>query len=116
MQKFMLIVRENLSPMHGITPAQRFAGSPDMNGWVEELVAAGKYISGQPFAIRGAYVSQHETLTEGQFLHDKEGLSGFDLIYANDLSDAIRIAQSCPMVRIGMAIREVRPFEEFPGQ
>lgn len=115
MQKFMLIVREDLSAMRGLTPEQRFAGSPDMNSWVNELIKEGKYITGQPFAITGYYVSKAAALPDGNFLRDKEGLSGFDLIYANDLEDALAIARRCPMVKIGMAIREVRPFQEFPA-
>jgi len=114
MQKFMLIVREDLTAIRKLTTGQRFGGSPDMNGWVSELVKSGKYITGQPFAIEGAYVSQHGVAADGPFLQDKAGLSGFDLIYAEDLKDAVAIAQSCPMVKIGMAIREVRPFQDFP--
>lgn len=114
MQKFILIVREDLSAMRRKTTEQRFAGSPDMSGWVNDLVKAGKYITGQPFAIAGAYVSQHNVEGEGPFLQDKDGVSGFDLIYAEDLNDAVAIARNCPMVKIGMAIREVRPFQEFP--
>ena len=110
----MLIVREDLSKMRGLTPEQRFSGSPDMNGWVRDLMKAGKYITGQPFAIEGYYVSQTGAASDGNFLQDTEGLSGFDLIYANDIDDALQIAKSCPMVRIRMAIREVRPFQEFP--
>lgn len=115
MEKFMLIVREDLSAIRALTTEQRFAGSPDMNGWVNDLVKAGKYITGQPFALEGYYVSKSGAIADGHFLRDKEGLSGFDLIYANDLNDALKIAQDCPMVKMGMAIREVRPFQEFPG-
>ncbi|HTF19868.1 MAG TPA: YciI family protein [Chryseolinea sp.] len=114
MQKFMLIVREDLSVMRDLTPEQRFAGSPDMNGWVNSLVEVGKYITGQPFAIEGYYVSKTGADADGKFLRDKEGISGFDLIFANDLNEALEIARSCPMVKMGMAIREVRPFQEFP--
>jgi hypothetical protein len=114
MQKFMLIVREDLSAMRGLTPEQRFGGSPDMNSWVNELIKTGKYIMGQPFAIEGYYVSKTGAEKDGDFLKSKEGLSGFDLIYAEDLAEALEIAKRCPMVKIGMAIREVRPFQEFP--
>ena len=110
----MLIVREDLSKMRDLTPEQRFGRGPDMNGWVNDLIKDGKYITGQPFAMKGYYVSKSGAVSDGNFLHDKEGVSGFDLIYAVDLNDAVEIAQRCPMVKIGMAIREVRPLEEFP--
>ena len=110
----MLIVREDLSAMRDLTTEQRFAGSPDMSVWVDELVKAGQYITGQPFGIEGAYVSKTSVLSDGNFLRDKEGLSGFDLIYAENLTEAVEVAKRCPMVKIGMAIREVRPFQDFP--
>jgi len=113
MQKFMLLVREDLSAMRGLTPEQRFGGSPDMNSWVNELIASGKYIMGQPFGIEGYYVSKNGAESDGDFLRSKQGLSGFDLIFAEDLQEALEVAKSCPMVKIGMAIREVRPFQEF---
>ena len=54
--------------MRGLTPEQRFGGSPDMNSWVNELIASGKYIMGQPFGIEGYYVSKNGAESDGDFL------------------------------------------------
>ncbi len=113
MEKFMLIVREDLSRIGSITTEQRFAGSPDMSGWVQSLIDSGNYISGQPLAIKGRYVTQNDVLLDGPFLKDKEGISGYDIILAENLEQAVTIAQNCPMVMAGYAIREVRPFQDF---
>jgi hypothetical protein len=113
MQKFMLIVREDLSHIGRKTPEQRFGESPDMGGWVRSLMESGNYISGQPLAVTGRYVTQNAVLSEGPFISDKEGISGYDIILAEDIDQAVSIAQSCPMVKTGFAIREVRPFQDF---
>ena len=113
MEKFMLIVRENLSRIGKLSIEQRFSEGPDMSEWVKSLIGSGNYISGQPLAITGCYVKQNEVVLEGAFLEEKEGISGFDFILANNLEHALAIAQSCPMVKAGFAIREVRPFQDF---
>jgi hypothetical protein len=108
MEKFILIVRENLKEIGQFTTEIRFARSPDMVHWVNSLIETGKYVIGAPFLISGNYVTQNETFNEGTFLNSNEGLSGFDIILAEDLNEATAIAQACPMVKSGFAIREVR--------
>ena len=97
-----------------MTQEERFGGSPDMMPWVNELIDAGKYIMGSPFEIAGQYVSQHGNTASGAFIKDTAGLSGFDIICAEDLEEATAIASRCPMVLIGHAIREVRPLVDLP--
>jgi hypothetical protein len=66
--------------------------------------------------LTGRYVTQHSVVSDGPFLESKEGVSGYDIIEAENIEEAVKIAQSCPMVKIGHAIREVRPLmniEEF---
>jgi hypothetical protein len=112
MEKFMLIVREDLERIGKLTPEERFASSPDMLGWVKSLAESGNYVTGQPLAITGRYVSKDMVLSDGPFIEAKEGVSGYDIILAENINQAVAIAQSCPMVMIGHAVREVRPFQE----
>ena len=114
MERFMLIVREDLKRIGRLTTEQRFAEGPDMLDWVKSLAESGNYIGGEPLAITGRYVTQHEVLSDGPFIEAKEGISGYDIILAENLEQAVAIAQSCPMVMTGFAIREVRPMQPFP--
>ena len=111
MEKFMLIVREDLEKIGRLTPEERFAASPNMLDWVRSLVDSGNYIAGEPLAITGRYVSKDQVLSDGPFIEAKEGISGYDLIWAENIDQAVAIAQTCPMVMCGHAIREVRPFQ-----
>jgi hypothetical protein len=113
MEKFMLIVREDLKRIGQLSDEDRFAEGPDMFDWVKGLIESGNYIEGQPLAIKGRYVTQHEVLSDGPFIEAKEGVSGYDIILAENLEQAVSIAQSCPMVMCGFAIREVRPLQPF---
>lgn len=110
----MLIVREDLARIGRLSVKDRFSEGPDMSAWVKSLIDSGNYISGQPLAITGRYVTQHEVMSDGPFIEAKEGISGYDVILAENLEQAVAIAQSCPMVKTGFAIREVRPFQDFP--
>lgn len=104
----MLIVREDLKEIGKYSLEDRFARSPDMLPWLKALTDSGQYIMGQPLYVSGKYVSQNEVLSDGPFIEAKEGISGFDLIWAENMEQAVSIAQSCPMVMSGFAIREVR--------
>lgn len=108
MEKFMLIVREDLKQIGQFDLEERFARSPDMLPWIKQLTDAGLYIMGQPLYVAGSYVTQNDVVTDGPFIEAKEGISGFDLIWAENMEQAVAIAQSCPMVMSGFAIREVR--------
>jgi hypothetical protein len=84
-----------------------------MTDWIRSLVESGNYIGGEPLAIKGRYVTKNEVLSDGPFIESKEGISGYDIILAENLEQATAIAQTCPMVMAGFAIREVRPIQPF---
>jgi hypothetical protein len=111
MEKFMLIVREDLENIGRLTPEELFATFPNMIDWVRSLCDSGNYISGEPLAITGMYVSKDKVLSDGPFIESNEGVSGYDLIWAENLNQAVAIAQTCPMVMQGIAVREVRPIQ-----
>jgi hypothetical protein len=111
MERFMLIVREDLERIGRLTPEERFGNSPSMVEWIRSLAESGNYIGGEPLAITGRYVTQNEVLSDGPFIEAKEGISGYDIILAENINQAVAIAQTCPMVMAGYAIREVRPVQ-----
>lgn len=115
MERFLLIVREDLKKIGKQSVEERFAAGPDMSDWVKSLAESGNYIGGEPLAITGRYVTQNEVLSDGPFIEAKEGISGYDIILAENMNQAVAIAQSCPMVMSGFAIREVRPVQPFPN-
>jgi hypothetical protein len=109
MEKFMLIVREDLARMCKITDEERFTSMPMMLRWVDSLIETGNYIKGEPLLMKGRYVSKDQILSDGPFIEAREGISGYDIIWAENIEQAAAIAQTCPLVRSGLAVREVRP-------
>jgi hypothetical protein len=44
----------------------------------------------------------------------KEGISGYDVILAENLNEAISIAKTCPLVMKGIALYEIRLIVPLP--
>jgi hypothetical protein len=109
MEKFILIVRADLEKLRKIREEERYTDWPDMLDWVKSLVASGNRLEGGPLSISGRWVSNNEILSDGPFIESKEGVLGYDVILAENLEHAVAIAQTCPMVIQGVAIRDVRP-------
>jgi len=115
MEKFMLIVREDLERIGKLTDEDRFSNIPMMMKWVDSLIESGNYIKGEPLQIKGRYVSKDQILSDGPFIEAHEGISGYDIIRAENIEQAAAIAQTCPLVQQGLAVREVRPLATVHG-
>ena len=109
MEKFMLIIREDLGKMGKLTDEERFSNIPMMLKWVDSLIESGNYIRGEPLLTKGRYVSKDQILSDGPFIEAREGISGYEVIWAENIEQAAAIAQACPLVQSGLAVREVRP-------
>jgi len=109
MEKFMMIMREDLKKLRQYTNEERFADMHAMFEWTQSLIDTGHHVHSEPLAISGGLVSKTDVLTDGPFIESKEGIAGYFIIQAENLSYAISIAQTCPLVKMGMAIIEVRP-------
>jgi len=105
----MLIIREDLGKMGKMTDEERFSNIPMMLKWVDSLIESGNYIRGEPLLVKGRYVSKDQILSDGPFIEAREGISGYEIIWADSLEQAAAIAQNCPLVQRGLAVREVRP-------
>jgi hypothetical protein len=57
------------------------------------------------------------SITDGPFAETKEQLTGFYMIEAQDLDDAIQIAAKIPPARVGsIEVRPIRPIRETVAQ
>jgi hypothetical protein len=95
--------------MREMTDEERFANIPMMMKWVDSLIETGNYIKGEPLQVQGRYVSKDQILSDGPFIEAREGISGYEIIWAENIEQAAAIAQGCPLVQRGLAVREVRP-------
>ena len=109
MEKFLLIIREDLNKLKQWSEEERYNAIREMDKWVKFLVEKGNYISGDALRIAGSYVNKNIVLSDGPFIEAKEGISGIMFMEASDLQDAISLAQTCSFVQSGDMAIEVRP-------
>jgi hypothetical protein len=109
MERFLFIIREDLAKLKQRSEEERYDVIREMDIWVKSLVKKRIYEGGDALRIEGSYVSKNKVVSDGPFIEAKEGISGFITVDANDLADAVSIAQTCPMVHRGQMAIEVRP-------
>jgi hypothetical protein len=109
MEKFLYIIREDLSKLKQWSEEERYNGVREMDKWVKTLVQKGRYMAGDALHIKGSYVSKDQVLSDGPFIEAKEGISGIMFMEAKDMQEAISLAQTCPLVQSGDMAIEVRP-------
>ena len=108
MEKFLFIVREDVQKLQR-SPEAHYKRIQEMTRWVEGMAESGKYTGGQALATTGSYVSKETVLSDGPFIEAKECISGYLLINAENIQQAVSIAQTCPYVMDGTTVIEVRP-------
>jgi hypothetical protein len=109
MERFLFIIREDLSQLRHRSEEERYDVIRQMDVWVKSLVKKGIYEGGDALRTEGGYISKNKVVSDGPFIEAKEGISGFITVDANDLADAVSIAQTCPLVQSGQMAIEVRP-------
>jgi hypothetical protein len=92
--------------------AEREAFVPAMLAYDEELRRSGNYVTSAALKLPAEAVTVRTwdgklSATDGPFAETKEHLSGFTLVEARDLNDAIQLAARMPLARAGSI--EVRP-------
>ncbi len=109
MEKFLLIIREDLKKHGQQTDEERYDEIRRMDEWVKALADSGNYLYGDGLEISGRYVSRDHVISDGPFIEAKEAVSGYVFMQAKDLNHAVSMAQSCPHVKDGKMAIEIRP-------
>ena len=84
----------------------------------QDLNSSGQYLDASPLHPVATATSVRvrdgkRLVTDGPFAETREQLGGYYLIEANDLDEAIRIAERIPPARFGTV--EIRPVMEISG-
>lgn len=109
MEKFLLLIREDLKRRANLTPAEFEQQTQAMIRWGESMAQSGNYLRGEALRNDGRYVGREYVVSDGPFIEAKESISGYILITAESFDQAVSIAQGCPLVANGVGAVEVRP-------
>jgi len=103
---------------HVMTDAEREHCYVEAAQLAQDLHASGQYLDASPLHPVSTATSvrvrdSRRMVTDGPFAETREQLGGYYLIEANDLDEAIGIAERIPPARFGTI--EIRPVMEIGG-
>lgn len=109
MEKFLLLVREDLAAREKRGPEHYDNCVRMCSDWIKSLLGSENHLASEPLTGDGRYVTEGHVLSDGPFIEAKEAISGYFLINAENLEEAATIAQTCPLLVQGIsAAIEVR--------
>ena len=112
--QYMFLIYLDDSKFDVMTQAERDAFGNGMLDYDDALRESGHYIMGEPLKAPSEAVTVRKwdgslSTTDGPFMETKEHLSGFILVNARDLNEAIQLAERMPLATVGSI--EVRPLD-----
>ncbi len=112
--QYALLIYLDDAKFEPLTQKQRDSFGNAMLDFDEELKAGGHWIMAEPLKAPAEAITVRKwdgalTSTDGPFMETKEHLSGFFLIEARDLNEAIQVAGRMPLATMGSI--EVRPLD-----
>ena len=108
MKDFIIFIREDISQMAQLSEEEFQTEIQDYTKWVEEMAKTGNYVSGDPLVPEGRYILSDKVQSDGPFIESKEAISGYVIIKATDIDQAVGLAQKCPVFKFG-GVLELRP-------
>ena len=108
MAKFVLMLPHAPDRYDNIGESELMDLMKDYIGWVEEMAANGKYLSGEKLLADGGKVVTNTSgsieVHDGPFAEVAEILGGYMVIDAEDYDEAVKIARSHPHMKHNQTI------------
>jgi hypothetical protein len=84
------------------------------NDWIGGIAAQGKLLGTDALGYEGKTVHADGTQTDGPYAEVKEMIGGYLICKANDLEEAVKMTEGCPMFTVGgkVEVRDVMVFDE----
>jgi hypothetical protein len=109
MNQFLIMVRGS---DHSVASPEQMQKRMELFGeWVQKVLN-GRYVSGAPLEESDARLlkSKTEVLTDGPFIDSKEMISGYMIITANDIEEAVELTKQNPLLgQFQLEVRKLKP-------
>ena len=109
MNQFLIIVRGS---DHAATAPEEMQQRMALFGeWVQKVLD-GRYVSGAPLEETDARLlkSKTEVFTDGPFIESKEMISGYMVINAKDIDEAVELTKLNPLLgKFQLEVRKLKP-------
>ena len=96
-----------------MTPEQMQASIAQWTNWIGSIAAQGKFISSDALEATGKIVSgSRKAVTDGPYVESKELVSGYMLLHAESMEDALEQSKGCPIYEMEGSV-EIRKLMVF---
>ena len=109
MKEFMMIFRMDPTGGYDPTPEQMHESIQQWQSWIGGIAAQDKFVSTNQLGDNGKTVKPGGIITDGPYAEIKEIVGGYIIVKAEDLEEAIKLTEGCPMFYIGghVEVREI---------
>jgi len=76
--------------------------------WIKGIAQKGNYSSTNRLLSTGKTLKPNNVITDGPHMESKEMIGGYLIVNANSLDEAVEIAKTCPNLKGGNGVVEVR--------
>lgn len=108
----MLLFRSEEGPDFHPSPEEFQAELKLWENWIGGIAAQGKLVGSEALDYNGKVLHADGTITDGPFTEVKEIIGGYTTIKAADFSEALQLAQGCPVFVSGGTV-EIRPIMDL---
>ena len=112
--RYMFLIYLDDAKFEGMSQKELDGFGNAMLDYDEELTRSGHYIISEPLKAPSEAITVRKwdgtlSATDGPFMETKEHLSGFFLVEARDLNEAVQLASRMPLATMGSV--EIRPLD-----
>lgn len=113
MKEFMMLFRHVPDTSYQPSPEDMQAEIKKWNDWIGGIAAQGKFIKSDALGYEGRTITKTEVLTDGPYAEVKEIVGGYIIVKAENLEDALQLAQGCPTLEMGgnVEVRDIMVFD-----
>lgn len=111
MTEFMMIFRNAYDPAFKPSPEQMQASIKQWQDWMGGIAAQGKFIATNRLGFSGKTLKPSNVISDGPYAEIKEIVGGYVLVKAENIDEAMKLAEGCPILAIGghVEVRDVIP-------
>lgn len=110
MPEFMVVLRGKDPELKRMGRDEAARIMENYYSWVDRLKQDRRYLGGSPFREGSKLLSAKKefvVIMDGPYAKNGEALSGYFVVSAKDITDAIEIAKSCPALSHGETVEVV---------
>jgi hypothetical protein len=111
MKEFMMIFSSEVNDSFGPSQEQMQSYIPEWMDWFGGIAAQGKIVNANRLSFEGKTLKPNNVIADGPYAEVKEIIGGYVIVKANDIDEAMKLAEGCPILYHGghVEVRSIIP-------